>query len=204
MLRLACGRLRVVAARWPCSRHLTGFSALAPRSLDSILKLDTVTHASPEEVASLWNGYHSGRSLISAVIKKELFNTLQHRAKTCPLFVVPLRQGNGYTTFFLQAQMPHLLFTGLEDYKVRGTNASPYLTVAHYTELADSKGLVLVRGDVVFPSKLSDVEAKQLMEVSHSFFLDDSRYRLVEQFNKESGNFEFKEVLRELNLPVGA
>lgn len=56
------------------------------------------------------------------------------------------------------AQMPHLLFTGLEDYKVRGTDASPYLTVAHYTELMDTKGLVLVRGDIVFPSKLTDLQ----------------------------------------------
>ena len=56
------------------------------------------------------------------------------------------------------AQMPHLLFTGLEDYKVRGTDASPYLTVAHYTELMDTKDLVLVRGDIVFPSKLTDLQ----------------------------------------------
>lgn len=185
------------------ARHLSGFSALAPRSLDSILKLDTVAHASPEEVGSLWNKYHSGRGLVSAVLRKKQFNTIQHRAKTCPLFVVPLQQKDGYTSFFLQAQMPHLLFTGLEDYKMRGMNASPYLTVAHYTELADSKGLVLVRGDIVFPSKLSDVEAKKLLELSHSFFLHDTRFQLVERFNKDSGYFEFEDVLKELNLPMG-
>eukprot|EP00250_Pteridium_aquilinum_P008182 c17745_g1_i1 orf=547-951(-) len=105
------------------ARHLSGFSALAPRKLDSILKLDTVKHASPEEVASLWDKYHSGRGLVSAVIKKEQFNTLQHRAKTCPLFVIPIQQRHGLTSFFLQAQMPHLLFTGLEDYKIRGKKA---------------------------------------------------------------------------------
>lgn len=185
------------------ARHLGGFSALAPRSLDSILKLNTVVHASPEEVVSLWNKYHSGRGLVSAVIRTKQFNTLQHRAKICPSFVIPLQQKDGYTSFFLQAQMPHLLFTGLEDYKKRGTNASPYLTVAHYPELADSKGLVLVRGDIIFPSKLSDVEAKQLLEVSHSFFLHDARFRLVEQFNKDSQDFDFQDVLKELNLPLG-
>lgn len=185
------------------ARYVSGFSALAPRSLDSILKLNTVRHATPEEVASLWNQYHSGRGLVSTVMSKEQFNTIQHRAKTCSLFVVPLQQIDGYTSFFLQAQMPHLLFTGLEDYKIRGTNASPYLTVAHYTELADSKGLVLVRGDIVFPSKLSDVQAKKLLEISHSFFLHDSRFALVEQFNKDSADFEFQDVLKELNISAG-
>ncbi|MCO5606599.1 hypothetical protein L7F22_060787 [Adiantum nelumboides] len=142
---------------------------------------------------------------ISAVLSKEQFNTVQHRAKTCPLFVVPLQQGNGYTSFFLQAQMPHMLFTGLEDYKRRGTNASPYLTVAHYTELADSKGLVLVRGDIVFPSKLNDIQVcwDKTNGVSHSFFLHDSRFSLVEQFNEDSADFEFQDVLRELNIPLG-
>lgn len=185
------------------ARYFSGFSALAPRSLDSILKLNTVRHATPEEVASVWNQYHSGRGLVSTVISKEQFNTIQHRAKICPLFVVPLQQIDGYTSYFLQAQMPHLLFTGLEDYKIRGTNASPYLTVAHYTELADSKGLVLVRGDIVFPSKLSDVQAKKLLEISHSFFLHDSRFALVEKLNKDSADFEFQDVLKELNIAVG-
>ncbi|KAI5077900.1 hypothetical protein GOP47_0007724 [Adiantum capillus-veneris] len=185
------------------ARYVSGFSALAPRSLDSILKLNTVRHATPEEVVSLWNKYHSGRGLVSAVINKEQFNTIQHRAKTCPFFVVPLQEENGYTSFFLQAQMPHLLFTGLEDYKMRGTNASPYLTLAHYTELADSKGLVLVRGDIVFPSKLSDIQAKKLMDISHSFFLHDSRFSIVEDFNKNSADFEFQDVLKELNISAG-
>ena len=54
--------------------------------------------------------------------------------------------------------MPHLLFTALEDYRVRGSSAAPFLTATHYTELWESKGVVLVRGDVVLPNKLSDAE----------------------------------------------
>ena len=57
-------------------------------------------------------------------------------------------------------QMPHMIFTGLEDYKARGTQATPYFTVSYYEDFADSKDLVLLRGDVVFTSKLSDSEAK--------------------------------------------
>ncbi|KAH7438330.1 hypothetical protein KP509_04G010300 [Ceratopteris richardii] len=200
MLKIMHGCARLQAQN---ARHMSGFSALAPRNLDSILKLDTVRHASPEQVASLWDKYHSGRGLVGTIISKGQFDTIQYRAKSCPFFVLPLQQLDGYTSFFLQAQVPHFLFTGLEDYKIRGTNASPYMTVAHYTELSESKGLVLVRGDIVFPGKLTDTQARRLIELSHSFFLQDSRFKLMEQFNKESAEFEFEDVLKELNISVG-
>ena len=59
--------------------------------------------------------------------------------------------------------MPYMLFTALEDYRARGTEASPYFTVIHFTELVPTKGLVLVRGDVVFTSKLSDDEVSFML-----------------------------------------
>ena len=98
-------------------------------------------------------------------------------------------------------QMPHVLITSVEDYKARGTQASPYLTVTYFKDLADSKDVVLIRGDIVFTSKLSDPEAKWLMETTHSFYLNDGRYNLVERFNKETRDFEFADVLRALDMP---
>nr|XP_010916051.1 uncharacterized protein LOC105040978 isoform X2 [Elaeis guineensis] len=98
--------------------------------------------------------------------------------------------------------MPHILFTGLEDYKARGTQASPYFTVTHYTEFSESKDVVLIRGDVVFTSKLSDSEARWLLDTVQSFYLNDVRYKLVERFNKETHEFEFKDVLQALEMPT--
>lgn len=98
--------------------------------------------------------------------------------------------------------MPHMLLTGLEDYKASGTQASPYMTVTFYTEFAESKDLVLIRGDVVFTSKLSDEEAKWLLETTQSFYLNDTRYKLVERFSKQTRDFEFKDVLQALDMPI--
>lgn len=103
---------------------------------------------------------------------------------------------------FVQVQTPHILITGLEDYKARGTQAAPYFTISYYTEFAESKDLVLVRGDIVFTSKLTDTEAKWLLETAHSFYLNDTRYKLVERFNKETRDFEFEDVLRALEMPI--
>lgn len=41
----------------------------------------------------------------------------------------------------------------------QGPNALPHFTMTHYTELLDSKGLVLVRGDVIHPQLVSRFEA---------------------------------------------
>lgn len=154
--------------------------------------------------------------------------------------------------------------TGLEDYKVRGTAASPFLTITHYTDLMDTKDLVLVRGDVVLPGKLADtevrlqavqqglllcfllqpyctapytekhgpcdctivqgciclalyvvsnvmlctasqwilVQAGELLEHLHSFYIRDDRYNHVKEFNHNTQDFNFKEVVRILGLPV--
>uniref|UniRef100_A0A2P2JJS2 Uncharacterized protein LOC8259184 n=2 Tax=Rhizophora mucronata TaxID=61149 RepID=A0A2P2JJS2_RHIMU len=184
------------------SRFATGFSPLQRKPLDSIMDIERAKNKSPEELASIWDDYHLGRSHIGASMKAKLYHLLVQRAADCRYFVIPLWRGHGYTTIFAQVQMPHMIFTGLEDYKARGTQASPYFTISFYTDFAESKDLVLIRGDVVFTSKLTDDEAKWLLETIQSFYLNDARFRLVEQFNKETPNFEFKDVLRALEMPI--
>ncbi|CAM6128152.1 unnamed protein product [Calypogeia fissa] len=182
------------------SAFASGYSALTRKTLDSIMKLESVKDASPEDLTTIWNEYHIGRGHVSAVMGSPLFEKLQQRASSCPLFVIPVRRGQGYVTLLMQAQMPYLLFTGLNDYRARGSDATPYLTVTHYTEFSETKGLVLVRGDVVLTGKLSDKEAIAALEAAHSFYLTDSRYKLLTTFNKDSQDFEFRDVLRELNM----
>ncbi|XP_073056090.1 uncharacterized protein [Primulina eburnea] len=180
----------------------TGFTPLLLKPLEEIIDIQRAKNKSSEELADIWDDYHLGRGHIGASIKAKLYHLVEHRAADCRYFVLPLWKGRGYTTMFVQVQMPHMLFTGLEDYKARGTQAAPYFTVSCYTEFADSKDLVLIRGNVVLPSKLSDSEAKWLLETAQFFYLNDQRYKLVERFNKETREFEFKDVLKALDMPI--
>ncbi|GAV87906.1 ATP11 domain-containing protein [Cephalotus follicularis] len=191
------------------SSFATGFVPLQRKPLDLIIDMGSVKDRSPEDLASIWDDYHLGRGHIGVSMKAKLYHLLVQRAADCGStyissrhFVIPLWRGSGYTTIFAQVQMPHMIFTGLEDYKARGTQATPYFTVTFYTEFADSKDLVLIRGDIVFTSKLSDSEAKWLLETAQSFYLNDVRYKLVERFNKETRDFEFKDVLKALDMPI--
>ncbi|KAK8692590.1 hypothetical protein V6N13_076047 [Hibiscus sabdariffa] len=184
------------------SRFASGFKPLEPKPLDSIMDLNRAKSRSPEDLASIWDDYHLGRGHIGLTMKAKLYRLLEQRSSDCRYFVVPLWRGSGYTTMFAQVQLPYMLFTGLEDYKARGTQASPYFTATFYTDFVESKDLVLIRGDIVFTSKLTDEEAKWLLETTQSFYLNDVRYKLVECFNKEPRDFEFKDVLRALDMPI--
>ncbi|KAL0844265.1 hypothetical protein Bca101_017511 [Brassica carinata] len=53
------------------------------------------------------------------------------------------------STSVAESRAPHMIFTGLEDYKARGTQAAPYLTSTFYTELSETKDLVFIRGGEV-------------------------------------------------------
>ncbi|PIA57982.1 hypothetical protein AQUCO_00500128v1 [Aquilegia coerulea] len=184
------------------SKFATGYTPLKPKPLDSILD-DRAKNLSSEELVSVWDDYHLGRGHIGVSMRAKLYRLLEQRAKSCRHFVIPLWRGSGYETMFIQVQMPYMLFTGLEDYKARGTQAAPYFTATYYTEFTESKDVVLIRGDVVFTSKLSDSEAQWLLETTQSFYLNDARYKLVERFNKETHDFEFKDVLQALEMPMG-
>lgn len=184
------------------SSFATGFAPLQHKPLGSIIDIQRVENRSPEDIADVWDDYHLGRGHIGTSMKSNLYHLLLQRASDCRYFVIPLWKGSGYTTMFVQVQMPHMLFTGLEDYKARGTQAAPYFTLSYYTEFAETKDLVLIRGDIVFTSKLSDSEAKWLLETTQSFYLNDVRYKLVERFNKETHEFEFKDVLQALDMPI--
>ncbi|GAA0146568.1 chaperone [Lithospermum erythrorhizon] len=184
------------------SKFASGFTPLKLKSLGSIMDVERAKTKSPKELADVWDDFHLGRGHIGTTMSSKLYGLLEQRAATCRYFVLPLWKGSGYTTMFVQVQMPCILFTGLEDYKARGTQAAPYFTVTHYKEFADSKDLVLIRGDVVFASKLSDSEANWLLETAQSFYLNDVRYKLVERFNKQTHDFEFKDVLKALEMPI--
>ncbi|GLT68936.1 hypothetical protein SLA2020_411260 [Shorea laevis] len=183
----------------------TGFTPLQQKPLDSIMDIERVKDRSPEDITSIWDDdarfliyllvsiimFWSALSNeasfmipssitweeahIGASMTAKLYFLMEQRAADCRYFVIPLWKGSGFTTMFAQVQMPHMIFTGLEDYKARGTQAAPYFTVSYYKEFAESKDLVLIRGDVV--------------------------YKLVERFNKETHDFEFKDVLQALDMP---
>ena len=99
-----------------------------------------------------------------------------------------------------KAQDDILLMGKLEEYqKYKSMEAiTPILTLQYYTDLAETKELVLMRGDVM-PESITTTEAQYLVNQLQLFYLGDEKYQLVKDFNHNPAAFNYEDLLKELN-----
>ncbi|KAI0638997.1 ATP11-domain-containing protein [Trametes polyzona] len=113
-------------------------------------------------------------------------------------------------------QTSTILFTPLQEYKLRQSFATPYLVITHYTDLAKTHGLVLLRGEIT-PSAaastpsvgaeedggrfmLSQQDAQLLAIHVQRFYLwnegSDERAALLKAFHETPAEFKWEELLK--------
>ena len=105
-----------------------------------------------------------------------------------------------------------ILFTPLQEYKLRQTFATPHLVLTHYTEFASSHGLVLMRGELTPSSSrpgeypLSQQDAQLLAFGVQRFYLTQEgtegskeRSKLLQSFHETPAQFEWKKLLEHAN-----
>ncbi|KAF8508766.1 ATP11 protein-domain-containing protein [Gautieria morchelliformis] len=100
-----------------------------------------------------------------------------------------------------------VLFTPLQEYKLRQTFAQPYLVLTHYTDLAATHGIVLMRGEMtVSPSSaekylISQSDGQLLALGVQRFYLtsgadsSERRVELLRRFHEEPDAFQWEELL---------
>ena len=101
-----------------------------------------------------------------------------------------------------------VLFTSLQEYKLRQDYATPHLILTHYTDLAQSHGLVLFRGELTPSSSgqspvLSPDNAQRLALLLQQFYLPPrendehgaSRAKLLQRFHEEPEAFRWEDVV---------
>ncbi|KAG5729777.1 hypothetical protein E4T56_gene979 [Termitomyces sp. T112] len=110
-----------------------------------------------------------------------------------------------------------ILFTPLQEYKMRAAFATPYLVLTHYTDLAHSHGVVLLRGEITPNSNsanargegnymLTQEDAQLLSMVAQKFYLWDNQGQvsaggeLLKCFHEKPQEFEWEELLKHANL----
>ncbi|KAK7029002.1 hypothetical protein VNI00_008926 [Paramarasmius palmivorus] len=104
-----------------------------------------------------------------------------------------------------------VLFTPLIEYKLRNQFATPYLILTHYTDLAQSHGIVLLRGEITPASGegrylLSQEDAQVLSMGLQRFYLwnDASKEgdantegeRILKAFHEKQDEFDWQEMLK--------
>jgi ATP synthase F1 complex assembly factor 1 len=124
----------------------------------------------------------------------------QKRKADFKLSLVP-RQHNPVVDFmFMEFKDDNCLFTPLADYKERGARAAPVLILRSYTDIAESKELVLMRGQID-PNRLTVHEAGVLANQWQLFYLSQEQFALVRQFNQSPEQFNVAQLLNTYLLP---
>ncbi|KZT23784.1 ATP11-domain-containing protein [Neolentinus lepideus HHB14362 ss-1] len=124
------------------------------------------------------------------------------------------------------SQVSTVLFTPLQEYKLRQAFATPYLVLTHYTDLAETHGVVLLRGEIT-PSAaapvssgagqeeakylLSQVDAQVLAMSLQRFYLwnagegamkekSKEREALLRRFHENPAEFKWEDLLKHTDL----
>ena len=154
-----------------------GHAGHVARKLGDIVKLPLLRRESKERIGEIWAGHHQSRpDAIGRDLNASHARLLTERAEPAPLFVFPVsaistrcecfpqvHRQSGYFMMLSQFQnRRHFLFTYLEDYKKNPTFAQPNVTVTLHDDLADEKGIVLLRADV--ESMLTKRESEHLVD----------------------------------------
>jgi len=187
------------AVRPPVRTH---FSYPSPRKLSDIVKLPLLDKESPEDVRLIWEEFHKEKELtVSGFMSANEYRTIAERSKNCQYFVFPVKKGDGYFVLLSQIQDNTAVFTFLDDYRNNPSTAQPYLVLTMYPELltrAIGRGHnVLTRTDIC-NQELNKLDVQRIMSLFTQYYVSDSHFRTVEQFNLRPREFDFNEYVRKL------
>jgi ATP synthase F1 complex assembly factor 1 len=89
-----------------------------------------------------------------------------------PYFILPLPLKTQYQTTFLEYKNNAIHVTSLEEYKAKGPAAEAYIDIFFYTELAESKNLVLLKG-IIHSDQIASHIAQALVNQLQIFYNSD-------------------------------
>ena len=188
--------------------------AVSPvKTLSSYVDVDKLRqHSDSKEIELIWRAGHTKDSLICAVIPSGIYGRMATLARNHPMFILPLPRDSGVEMHFMQFKFPeanvsHILFTSLLEYKTHGEFARPHTTVMHFEDLAEEKGIVLMRGEVDGEQRgIGLDDARMLVMGVQKLYGADvesergrNRRKLIEEFTRGSDEFDVSQLLDELN-----
>ncbi|CED84533.1 Mitochondrial F1-ATPase assembly protein [Phaffia rhodozyma] len=195
----------------------TSSSPIMP--LSSILNLTPLleTPHPPTTLATLWQTLHLAKSIstpnryVSATIPTPVYKKILATAHAHPQFILPLPRSNGGQEFFF-LQWQHfpggestIVFTSLEEYKIKGEWARVFLTVTHWSDLsrmgegspeAEAEGVVLMRGEITSTSPPIKTDINTAQGEKYLLTLEEAQLLLLglqRFYNVDSGEASTRE-----------
>lgn len=169
-------------------------------SLEKVMKVDLIKDKSPEEIKAIWEEYHLQKDCISAAIPSQDFAKLEAKSLKFPTFLFPLPRSQGYEFIMCQFESNIVHFTPLLYFQVHKENAPECLTITHYTEFREDKGIVLMRGEYD-KNIINGKEAQCLANQLQIYYTqnDEEKQRLMEIFTHKPDSFDHMELVKQIN-----
>ncbi|XP_057651557.1 ATP synthase mitochondrial F1 complex assembly factor 1 [Diorhabda carinulata] len=178
---------------------------LKQEKLDSIMKTDLIETKNSEEIKYIWEEYHRKKEhCIAATIPSEDYIKLNENAAKYPTFLFALPRSQGYEFIMCQFAQNTVHFTPLLYYQVHKADAPECLTITHYDEYKDTKGLVLMRGEYD-KNIINAQEAQCLANQIQMYYVqhDPEKKKLLEVFTKEPDKFKHTDLIKQIeNLSI--
>ncbi|ELU15477.1 hypothetical protein CAPTEDRAFT_19411 [Capitella teleta] len=169
-----------------------------PKSLGEVMKLELLQEKTKEEIIEIWKEYHKNKDCIFGVIPKDEYHEIYARSCEFKTFIYPLPREQGYEFFVQQFDGHDCHFTPLIEYQTHKENAPANLTLTHYTDLMEEKGIVLMHG---YPdTKCLSVHESQLLALQLKLYYglqSGLKFNLVRVFNNSPDNFRAMDVIKE-------
>ncbi|XP_044762531.1 ATP synthase mitochondrial F1 complex assembly factor 1 [Coccinella septempunctata] len=169
-------------------------------SLDEYMKVEAVKDKSADEIKEIWLKYHIQKECnIAATVPKKDFEQFKEKSELYPTFLFALPRSQGYEFIMSQIEGNCVHFTPLLYFQVHKENAPECLTIKHYTEFMDEKGIVLMKGE--FDSKV--INSKEALCLANQLQLyycqnNDSKNKLLEVFTKNPDEFKHMDLIKEI------
>ncbi|OLY85188.1 Protein ATP11, mitochondrial [Smittium mucronatum] len=173
------------------------------KSLDKIVKMELLEDKSADQISEIWTTFHLGKPGVSAVIPSESYRKMLDSSKKNQIFILPLPRGTGVEFYLVQFDFHMVNFTPLAEYQAKQDAARPYLTLTHYTDFIDEKGIVLMRGEIDNDQKnnLTPDLAQLLVLVLQRFYVapNEERKKLLDTFTNNPSQFNYNQLIESVN-----
>ncbi|ORZ19725.1 ATP11 protein-domain-containing protein [Absidia repens] len=180
------------------------YDSSAP-TLDKIVKLELFEKENAETIEKIWTQYHADKDCITAIIPSKVYDTLYKRSQAYPMFIVPMPRESGIEFFVMQFSFHQCHFTSLLEYKTKGTEARPFFTITHFPELASTKDIVLMRGEISDEPRMIDTQNAQFLAFTLQQFYatgDKTKFDMVETFHKAPQDFDYQALINEVEKVI--
>lgn len=169
------------------------------KKLESVLKTDLLQGKTNEEVAYIWTEHFRQKDAVCGVISAETYDKQHEVALKYPCFVFPLPRDKGYEFIVVQFAGHEAHFTSLVNYQAYKENAPECLTMVHYPDLKEERGIVLMQGEFN-KDILNAYEAQFLVNQLQLYYSSSSKARtaLLEKFHTSPDQFKHMELVDQL------